>query len=345
MPLGETGFTDRVVDFAVASQIIFARYANQKVAEANAILESGDKEIIGILTTLKYPAKTALVMTAVRVIMEKVHSKLIQFVQETADEVALTAKDIEVDLFKLQAVGKQIPRGTNEPSKVDVLALIRATPHQGATIKEWFSEFARADAMRAERLLRQAFIERRKPEPILNALLGTYAHGPKNHQAVRSIAQRALRSLVTTMVSHAFAVGRESVWQKNSKRVFREVWISVLDTKTSPFCIAHAGRSWPLGKGPHAPAHIHCRSMKIPLFYKEKLPTNLSWYDWLKNQDAATQLEALGPSRYKLWKEGGVAPERFTDAEGERYTLNELRQRLPQAFKRLSHDHRSVGSV
>lgn len=338
----DESFTDKLVDFAVANSIRFTRLANLKYGEASKILESGDKEISGIISTMKKGDRTASVMSSVKVIMERVHSQLLQFIQETADEIADFSSGVEVEVFKLQAEGKQIPRGTLEPSKVDVMTALRRTPLQGATLQEWFNEFARADIMRAERHLRQSFVERRPSAAVLSGLLGTYRHGPKNHQAVRSIAQRALLSLVLTSVSHAAAVGKDVVWKLNAARVKREIWISVLDSHTSTFCRDHAGKTWPLGKGPWAPAHIRCRSIKIPLFGRERLPTDLSWYDWLKKQDAETQREALGASRYKLWKEGGVVPERFTDSEGELYTLNELRQRLPQAFKRLRNDNSSV---
>jgi hypothetical protein len=336
-------FTDRLVDFAVANHIRFARLSNQKYAEALKILESGDSEISGIISTMKKGVRTASIMSSVRVVMERVHAQLLQFVQETADDVAYLSATIEAQIFETQSEQRKVSKHpTVEPTKIDVMTQLRQIPLQGATLQNWFNELARADVMRAERHLRQSFIERRPSASILNGLLGSYTLASKNHQAVRSITKRALRSLITSAVSHAVAVGQNAVRLANASRVQREVWISVLDSKTSDFCRDHAGHTWPLGKGPWAPAHINCRSIKIVLFYREKLPSGLSWYDWLRNQDEETQREALGASRYDLWKRGGVQPERFTDAEGERYNLDELRQRLPKAFRRLKSDNSSV---
>lgn len=55
---------------------------------------------------------------------------------------------------------------------------------------------------------------------------------------------------------------------------------------------------------------------------------------WFANQDAAYQKEWLGPSRYKLYKEGGMSLERFVDpVAGRQYSLEELRQRDAETFK------------
>lgn len=56
-----------------------------------------------------------------------------------------------------------------------------------------------------------------------------------------------------------------------------------------------------------------------------------SWFD---NQDAAFQREWMGPSRYKLYKEGGLSLDRFVDVQkGKQYSLKELRRRDAETFK------------
>lgn len=62
-----------------------------------------------------------------------------------------------------------------------------------------------------------------------------------------------------------------------------------------------------------------------------KAATNYA--SWFKNQDAAYQREWLGPTRYKLYKEGKYPIERFVDPTGRQYTLEELRRRDAETFK------------
>lgn len=55
---------------------------------------------------------------------------------------------------------------------------------------------------------------------------------------------------------------------------------------------------------------------------------------WFANQDAAYQKEWLGSTRYKLYKEGKLPIERFSDPlNGKAYTIEQLRQRDAEIFK------------
>ena len=55
---------------------------------------------------------------------------------------------------------------------------------------------------------------------------------------------------------------------------------------------------------------------------------------WLKAQPAAVQDAALGVTRARLFREGGMAVERFVDPAGRPLTLEELAARRPEAFRR-----------
>lgn len=59
---------------------------------------------------------------------------------------------------------------------------------------------------------------------------------------------------------------------------------------------------------------------------------------WLKAQPAAVQDEALGATRARLFRAGGLAIERFVDPAGRPLTLEELAARRPEAFRRAGLD-------
>ena len=60
---------------------------------------------------------------------------------------------------------------------------------------------------------------------------------------------------------------------------------------------------------------------------------NTTFSSWFANQDAAFKKEWLGASRYKLYTEGKLPLERFSDPRGKIYTLDELRQRDAETFR------------
>jgi SPP1 gp7 family putative phage head morphogenesis protein len=56
---------------------------------------------------------------------------------------------------------------------------------------------------------------------------------------------------------------------------------------------------------------------------------------WFAGQSAEYQREWLGPSRYRLYSEGGLTLDRFVDQSGKEYNLEQLRQRDAATFKEV----------
>ena len=82
----------------------------------------------------------------------------------------------------------------------------------------------------------------------------------------------------------------------------------------------------------------NCRSTTLALYEDESRNENVqSFNEWLiENPTEARQ--ALGDSRYRLVTDGRVRIERFTDLQGNRLTLEQLRKQNPQAYKRVLGD-------
>src|SRR5690606_21283229 len=58
-------------------------------------------------------------------------------------------------------------------------------------------------------------------------------------------------------------------------------------------------------------------------------------YDtWLRKQPASVQDEALGPTRGKLFRQGGLKIDAFTNWAGDELTLDELRRKEAEAFEK-----------
>jgi hypothetical protein len=64
----------------------------------------------------------------------------------------------------------------------------------------------------------------------------------------------------------------------------------------------------------------------------------LTYYDWLKRQDAAFQNEILGPARGDLFRNGGLSSDQFAALQLDKLfqprTLAEMKQLEPLAFKK-----------
>jgi SPP1 gp7 family putative phage head morphogenesis protein len=64
------------------------------------------------------------------------------------------------------------------------------------------------------------------------------------------------------------------------------------------------------------------------------VPKETTYATWLKRQSADFQDEVLGPTRAKLFRDGGLTLDRFVDPTGHEYTLDQLRAMDARAFAR-----------
>ena len=65
-----------------------------------------------------------------------------------------------------------------------------------------------------------------------------------------------------------------------------------------------------------------------------QVPQDMTYQQWLKSKPAAFQDDVLGPTKGKLFRDGDLPLDRFVDRKGRELTLDELRKKDAEAFKR-----------
>lgn len=113
------------------------------------------------------------------------------------------------------------------------------------------------------------------------------------------------------------------------------------------------GHSIPWGAGPGR-LHWRCRSVGVPVTksWRElgididemapgtrssmdgQVPAEQTYAQWLTKQSASRQDDVLGPTRGKLLRDGGLSVEEMYSARGTFLTLDELRARDAEAFRK-----------
>lgn len=161
------------------------------------------------------------------------------------------------------------------------------------------------------------------------------------------ISQRNAATVIRTAINHVSTQARETTYKKNSDIVEKYEWVSTLDSRTSTICRSRDGQKYAFGKGPLPPAHPNCRSTTAPVISSEfdfldkgakraakgarggqQVDASTTYYDFLKQQPAWFQDEALGPVRGKIFRNSGISAEEFrtisVDGFGRPLTLNEM---------------------
>lgn len=164
------------------------------------------------------------------------------------------------------------------------------------------------------------------------------------------------KTIVSTTTNHSSSVGREQTMLGN---VIGYRWISILDSKTSTTCKSLDHQVFLFsdqGFKPKPPAHQECRSSIAAELDgrknaedsrsnrpskgdegREPVGATSTYYGWLKRQNAAFQDQAIGPTRGKLLRNGGLTSEEFrrlsVDQRYQPLNLDEMRARDPEAFE------------
>lgn len=313
----------QIYDLTVENQIKFIRYANQKVGEALKLIDESDKEIANWVMTVDWDRPN---VAGLEKIVARHHSLTTQFVQETMDEIALMAVAIEVAALANKSVN------VIQPAKVTILDAVRTRIFGGAPMIDWITQHNRGDASRLVRTFREQRLRSPQRNAMLTSLIGSARRQRLN--GARGTTRRGLETLIRTAVTHAVNSGRQTVHMANPKIVRAVQWASVLDTRTSEVCRSLDQKTFKVGEGPRPPAHPNCRSVVVPLFWVSKRYVRENWDEWFARQPDEVKKEAVGAKRFRLYKDGKVKPGEFRNAAGERYTLKELQDKMPEAFKR-----------
>lgn len=251
------------------------------------------------------------------------------------------------------------------PDPLQLAAIATVNPMQGRLLSEWTSDMEDADVQRIMDAIKIGMAQGDSSDDIVRRVLGTKALDGADGavEASRSSLMAITQTAVATVANEA----RAAYYDANSDIIAQVQWVATLDADTCEECGDLDGEVWDVGEEEEQPpAHFNCRCVLVPILDGEALgdrpavgataddleglddeeraaaieklvgrvPATTSYSDWLATQTESFQDHALGPSRAALFRDGGLPLSRFTNANGDTYNLEQLRQREPEAFKR-----------
>lgn len=352
---------DVLLDAAVSHQVALQRYGNGVIRRILALLNRVDADLFAQLTAALERAPQNVVtveridqlLASVRSINAQAYRQLMQELEGELRQFAAYEVGYQQRLFERAIpAAVQVQFQVASASATQAYAAALARPFQGRLLREW-AQSIEADRMaRIRDAVRMGFVEGESIDQIVRRIRGTRANGYAD--GLLEIDRRNAVSVVRTAVAHTASVARDQLYEANADIIKGERWSSTLDSRTTPVCRARDGKLYEVGKGPKAPAHWNCRSVRVPVLksWRElgidedelpagtrasmdgQVPADLTYQQWLKNKPASFQDEVLGPTRGKLFRQGGVTLDRFVNREGDQITLAELRRKDAEAFER-----------
>jgi SPP1 gp7 family putative phage head morphogenesis protein len=335
-----------LIDASARHAVFLQRFAGGLSGEVQQILDEMRQDIERIFagepTDLRGDRVAAVLGRAQSTIELRLNS-LSQRVIEQITELAASEAAFSVNML-------------TEASTVPAVAVPIASVMAGVLRTGMDTPIGPAQLTIAEALAAFSRAKSREIRQTIADMVGQGATLPEISRAVSDLIntrqKRHADTLTRTIVNHTSSRARHAALEENAGLLEGYEWVAVLDLRTTLICGGRDGMTYRVGRGPLPPAHWNCRSTIAPVvadeFQKKRLPgfkkptgkitPETTYGEWLKQQTAGFQDEALGPTRAKLFREGGLTVDRFRNETGVTYTLLRLQELEPLAFDRARVD-------
>lgn len=345
------------VDIAIKRQALLERLKSSEVR--NFALELRKIDVLVRMTILSIDTEvSSLPRARLGELLKKLESDqgaIFQqatsaFLERSADIAALHVSQEIIDLENTVDV-----RGTklNDFTNKEIFSRVMRRPlaTDGDLLEPWLRRFSDTETRRVSNAVRQGHSQGVTNQDLVRRIVGTKANNFKD--GLTQTTRRNASTVVRTSVQHVASSARQEVWEANKDVVKRYQFLATLDRSTSRICRTLDNQEFEFGEGPIPPVHPNCRSTTIPILDDKfsflskgrtrsgeqgPVDADQSYYDWLNGQDEATQIEVLGESRAKLFRDGGLTAEQFRELQFDKnfvpLTLPQMQEIEPEAFRR-----------
>jgi len=241
-----------------------------------------------------------------------------------------------------------------EPNGKTLINKAKKAPLSGGVLLDSiFARIADDTRLRVEQVIRDGLSKDQTNQQIIQRIKGKKALNYQDGLLDQSRSQ--ISTMVRTARSHVSNIALNETYTVIGVEYVK--FIATLDSRTSKICMGYSDKVYKKDE-PHPvpPLHPNCRSILIPVTDEQgktigKRPfnnkvngegeigvvdSNTTFKGWFDKQDASFQKSWLGPSRYKLFKEGKYSLDKFVDPlTGQPFTLAELKKLDEEMFKRL----------
>lgn len=268
-----------------------------------------------------------------------------ELTQETFDRlsrIATAEAEFEAKLFR-----RAIPIDMNfrQPSDVFLRTVIRSHPLGGKTVGEWFSNMPVDLRIRIEEEIRAGLVEGDSIDDLLRRIRGRPEAGFRD--GIIGRAGRNAEMIVRSGVMNVSNRARQAFHDENREVISGYQWVLTLDDRTCPECaFGESENPYPVDRPPALPAHVGCRCVLVAVTkswqelgidldemepgtraaitngMRGEVPSTLTYEQWFDMQSEERQLEILGPSRFRAYKQG-VKVTNFANRGGT-LTLDQL---------------------
>lgn len=350
-----------LTDIAIRRQVLLERFKAAEVRKFTPILRKIDEEIRRQLSGNRLTDfRRARLEQQLATLKTALGGHYQEFGQLLAKD--LEALAVDTAAFERGTLTSYVPKGVASPAPQQLWAAVTANPltmtgaNGGQLLESFMASWADGDAEMVSNAVRMGYALGETNDQILARIRGDAALNFSDGVLAKSRSHA--EAVTRTAIQHVANSARAQVWEANDDIIDEYQWVSTLDSRTTPLCRDRDGQKFPVGKGPLPPAHPNCRSTTVAVIKGEfgrlleeegnraaqggPVPAGETYYDWLKRQPHDFQDLALGPTRGKLFRDGGLTTDQFSKLQlGKNFepmTLEQMRTVAPGAFAKAGID-------
>ena len=368
---------DKLAAEAVRRRLYLSRFSTGQALQLQRLLARlPPKVVIHLLDVIEGLTPAGMTTAKISKLQKAIGSIVSDAFAEVYDKLedgltTLAKVETNYHLVMLESAVPQVAAaavgGIQTVSFSEVIASALSKPFQGKLLSQWAKAQSAQTVQTITNTVTSGVLQGKTTTEIIREIRGTKARNYAD-SVINQAPARNLSSVVKTAISHVSAEAREHMRAANNDLIRGRVWLSTLDSHTSPMCIIRdhleytaatnpkpVGHNVPYGAGPGR-LHYCCRSTEtwITASWQElgikaddltprerasmngAVPAKMNYAQWLEGQPAWVQEEVLGAQRAYLLQQGkATVPEMFSD-KGEWLTLDQLREsdeRIAKAFR------------
>jgi SPP1 gp7 family putative phage head morphogenesis protein len=345
-------------DMMMQRQVTLQRLTAQQVKKVNAFLQQTAAELRERLSGAELTdlSRSRLQRTLDRV-TQYMKDGLSGYKSETMSDL-LDIANQEAD-FATKALSVSVGTDFDTPSAQQIKTAALSQPLSitgadgGKLLSDFITDWSVGQIKGVSNAIRLGVAQGQTNAAIVQRIVGTAAQGYKN--GLLAVTKRSADAIVHTAVQAIANSAREAVYDDNDDIVDGVIWVATLDSVTCPRCGALDEVEFDSDSGPRPPLHIFCRCATRPRLSGKfkalsagrkrtsvgddgaaQVSGNTSYYAWLQTQPASFQDYAIGPSRGKLLRNGGISIQQFSrlqlDKNFQPMTLEDAARVDPMAF-------------
>ncbi len=259
---------EEILDAVLRHQIYLLRYSGYVRNRINTILNKTEAELaMRIRDTLRNSAglTTPVELRRLQSLLAALDAIRLEGWKEATDflleEMVQLAYQEPITVNNIYTTVIPVEITTVLPNANFLRSVALSRPFEGRVLKEWAESMQADDLRRMHNAVQLGMVAGETSSTIARRVVGS---GPlMGADGMTEITRRQVQAVVRTAVQHVANNARNDFFQSNADLFTQEQYVATLDSRTTPICRALDGKLFDIGKGPQAPLHFQCRSLRI----------------------------------------------------------------------------------